>query len=328
VSQRPIRWDGFRHLLDRVRESIRTRHFSHRTEQAYVAWTRRFIEFHGRRHPLTLGEKHVRDFLTHLAVRSQVSAATQNQALCAILFLYRRVLLREIGWVDGITRAKPSRKLPVVLSRDEIKRLLDQLEGAKWLMASLMYGAGLRLLECARLRVKDIDFDRRQIAVRSGKGKKDRITLLPESIVQTLKKHLDEVRDLYERDLHTGNVGASMPPALDRKYPNAGREWGWQYVFPATRPYVDRETGRPRRHHAHESVMQRAVKEAVRKAGIAKRATCHSLRHSFATHLLEDGYDIRTVQELLGHRDLNTTMIYTHVVNQGRLGVRSPIDRV
>ena len=317
--------DGFRELLDRVRRAIRDRHLSHRTEEAYVGWIRRFVEFHGRRHPATMGEIEVRRFLSHLAVQARVSASTQNQALCAVLFLYRAVLLRKVGWIDGVVRAKRSKRVPVVLSREEVERLLGHLEDTKKIMAALLYGAGLRLLECVRLRVKDIDFDRKQIIVRAGKGRKDRLTMLPESVVDALRAHLATTRGVFDRDLKNG-VRVTLPPALERKYPNAGREWAWQFVFPASKPFVDRETGESRRHHIHESVLQRAVKEAVRRSGIAKPATCHTLRHSFATHLLESGYDVRTVQELLGHRDLNTTMIYTHVLNRGHLGVLSPAD--
>ncbi|HXH07439.1 MAG TPA: integron integrase [Vicinamibacterales bacterium] len=311
-----------------MRAAIRARHYSRRTEQAYVLWIRRFILYHGKRHPLEMGEAEVSAFLTSLAVAQQVSASTQNQALSAILFLYKEVLDRPLEWLDGIVRAKPTRRMPVVLSREEIKAVLGQLEGVAWLMASLLYGAGLRLLECARLRVKDVDFQRNQIVVRGGKGDKDRVTMLPASVKEPLWRHLQAVRRQHEADLERGAGWVELPGAIRRKYPSAGRTWAWQWVFPATRHYRDRETGEIRRHHLHESVLQRAVRLAVLKAGISKAASCHTLRHSFATHLLEDGYDIRTVQELLGHRDVSTTMIYTHVLNRGARGVLSPADRL
>ncbi len=315
-------------LLDRVRAAIRTRHYSRRTEEAYVLWIRRFILHHGKRHPLEMGEVEVSAFLTSLAVRQHVSASTQNQALSAILFLYKDVLNRPLAWLDGIVRAKRTARMPVVLSREEVKAVLGQLDGVPWLMASLLYGAGLRLLECARLRVKDVDFLRNQILVRGGKGDKDRVTMLPASVKEPLLRHLQAVRRQHEADLERGAGWVELPGAIRRKYPNAGRTWAWQWVFPATRHYRDRETGEIRRHHLHESVLQRAVHLAVLKAGISKPASCHTLRHSFATHLLEDGYDIRTVQELLGHRDVSTTMIYTHVLNRGARGVLSPADRL
>ncbi len=311
-----------------MRAAIRARHYSRRTEEAYVLWIRRFILYHGKRHPLEMGEAEVSGFLTSLAVRQQVSASTQNQALSAILFLYKEVLDRPLDWLDGIVRAKPTRRMPVVLSREEVKAVLGQLEGVAWLMASLLYGAGLRLLECARLRVKDVDFQRNQIVVRSGKGDKDRATMLPASVKEPLRRHLQAVRRQHEADLERGAGWVELPGAIRRKYPSVGRTWAWQWVFPATRRYRDRETGEIRRHHLHESVLQRAVHLAVLKAGITKPASCHTLRHSFATHLLEDGYDIRTVQELLGHRDVSTTMIYTHVLNRGGRGVLSPADRL
>lgn len=315
-------------LLDQVREAIRTRHYSPRTEKAYVGWIRRFILFHGKRHPRDLGEDEIRRFLTSLAVDGRVSSATQNQALSALLFLYREVLGRDLEWIDGIPRAKRPQKLPVVLHRDEVRALLAHLSGTPWLMAMLLYGAGLRLLECARLRVKDIDFARDEILVRDGKGRKDRVTMLPASAKEPLLRHLAAMREQHERDVRAGSGWVAMPDALSRKYPTAGREWPWQWVFPATRTYVDRETGRRHRHHFHETALQRAVKDAVRAAGLSKPASCHSLRHSFATHLLEAGYDIRTIQELLGHSDVTTTMIYTHVLNRGGRGVRSPIDQL
>ncbi len=313
-------------LLDRVRFQIRSRHFSHRTEDAYVGWIRRFVRFHGNRHPSEMGEPEIQKFITNLAVRHRVSASTQNQAISAILFLYREVLGVDLKWIEGITRAKKSKRLPVVLSRGEVKQVLDQMNGTKWIMASLLYGAGLRLLECMRLRVKDVDFDKNEIVIRGGKGQKDRVTMLPNSVRNHLRSHLEKVRNLHLKDLEMGPVKVTVPGALAKKYPGITLEWGWRYVFPARKPNVNQDTGEMFRHHAHESVPQRAVKEAVRKSGIAKHATCHTFRHSFATHLLEAGYDIRTVQELLGHSDVSTTMIYTHVLNRGGMGVRSPID--
>ena len=266
-------------------------------------------------------------FLTHLAVDGKVSASTQNQALSALLFLYRDVMGEELSWLDDVVRARRPARLPVVLTRAEVAAVLGRLGGVSWLMASLLYGAGLRLLECARLRVKDIDLDRREIVVRDGKGGKDRVTLLPASLQDSLVSHLERVCNQHQSDLAQGMGSVELPTAIERKYPRAPWEWGWQWVFPATRLYRDLATGRRRRHHLHETVLQRALKDAVRAAGLAKPASCHTLRHSFATHLLEDGYDIRTIQEILGHRDVSTTMIYTHVLNRGGRGVRSPLDR-
>jgi len=313
-------------LLEQVRQLIRMRHYSIRTEQAYLQWIRRYIGFHGMRHPSELGADHLTQFLSDLAVRGQVAAATQNQALNAILFLYREVLKIELPWINDVQRAKRPQRLPVVLTRTEVRSLLAHLEGTEWLMASITYGGGLRLLECLRLRVKDLEFDRGEILVRDGKGNKDRITMLPRSLVEPLRTHLARVRSLHERDIGDGFGRVYLPFALDRKYPNADLEWGWQYVFPATRRSVDPRSGVERRHHASEAVLQRAVKNAVRQSGILKPASVHTLRHSFATHLLESGYDIRTVQELLGHSDVKTTMIYTHVLNRGGRGVVSPLD--
>jgi integron integrase len=313
-------------LLDRVRQAIRTRHLSPHTEQAYIGWIKRFIFFHGKRHPAEMAEAEVAQFLSSLATHSHVSPSTQNQALNALLFLYHGVLEKKIGLIQGVVRAKRPARLPVVLTKEEVKRVLDCLTGTPWLMAMLLYGAGLRLMECCRLRVKDIDFSKSQIIVRAGKGNKDRYTMLPAAAKEPLLRHLQAVKRRHEDDLKLGLGRVSLPHALDRKYPNAGREWGWQWVFPATTHYIDRVTGERRRHHLHESVLQKAVKDARLKAGIAKPAGPHTFRHSFATHLLEDGYDIRTVQELLGHTDVNTTMIYTHVLNRGGRGVRSPVD--
>jgi integron integrase len=314
-------------LLDRVRDAIRTRHYSQRTEAAYLLWIRRFIVFHGKRHPRELGETEVGAFISSLAIRG-VSASTQNQALSAVLFLYEVVIGRKLPWMDGIVRAQRPARLPVVLSREEVARLLERLRGAVGLMASLMYGAGLRLRECVELRVKDISFDRGELVIRDGKGGKDRVTMLPAALRMPLADHLARVKAQHDGDLAAGRGSVALPGALHAKYPNGPREWAWQWVFPATRFYVDRTTGERRRHHLHETVVQRAVKDAVRATGIPRPATCHSLRHSFATHLLEAGYDIRTIQELLGHRDVSTMMIYTHVLNQGGRGVRSPFDQL
>jgi len=313
-------------LLDQVREEIRKRHYSRRTEKTYVGWIRRFILFHGKRHPAEMGEAEVSRYLSHLAVSGKVSASTQNQALSALFFLYRQVIGREVEWVEGVVRAKRPLHLPVVLTREEVRAVLCQLQGVEWMMASLLYGAGLRLLECCRLRVKDVDLVKREIVVRDGKGGKDRVTLLPAKMVEPLRVHLERVRGQHGADLAHGAGSVELPWAMERKYPRAPWEWGWQWVFPATRFYVHPATGRKRRHHLHESVLQKAVREAVLRAGVAKPATCHALRHSFATHLLEDGYDIRTIQELLGHSDVSTTMVYTHVLNRGGRGVRSPLD--
>jgi len=315
-------------LLDRVHHALRARHMSRRTEEAYVAWIRRFIFFHDKRHPAEMGAPEVTKFLTSLAVDGQVAASTQNQALSALLFLYKDVLEIDLPWLDGIVRAKRPERLPVVLTREEVRAVFQWLDGVPRLMAFLLYGAGLRVLECCRLRVQDIDFATNQIVVRGGKGDKDRVTMLPGIAKANLSRHLDVVRAQHQRDLAAGAGWVELPTALLKKYPNAGREWVWQWVFPATRVYRDRLTGQRRRHHLHESVLQRAVKGAVRDARLAKRASPHTLRHSFATHLLEDGHDIRTVQELLGHRDVSTTMIYTHVLNRGPAAVRSPADRM
>jgi len=313
-------------LLDQVREKIRLKHYSIRTEQAYVDWIKRYILFHGKRHPQEMGKQEVEQFLTHLAVERNVAASTQNQALSAILFLYKEVLEQDIGWLENVERAKRPARLPVVLTATEARAVLAHLEGRHRLMAHLLYGAGLRLMECVRLRVKDLDFEYRQITVRDGKGQKDRLTLLPDSLIGPLQTHLADVKILHEQDLRQGFGNVYLPFALDRKYPNAGREWGWQYVFPAAQRSIDPRSHIERRHHLDEQTLQRAFKNAVRAADLTKPASCHSLRHSFATHLLMSGYDIRTVQELLGHKDVSTTMIYTHVLNRGGRGVVSPLD--
>ena len=314
--------------MDRLSQAIRTRHYSRSTEKAYSGWVRRYILFHGKRHPSEMGAEEVAEFLSHLAVREHVAARTQNQALHAILFLYGNVLGITLPRIQGIAPAKTTRRLPVVLTRDEVMAVLGAMNGVTQLMATLLYGSGMRLMECCRLRVKDIDFEAKTIVVRSGKGQKDRVALLPEAVADELKRQLRNARMRWESDCHQGAGWVEMPFALARKYPNAGRSWSWQWVFPATRGYIDRETGERRRHHLHESVLQRDVKEAVQRAGLTKQATCHTFRHSFATHLLEDNYDIRTVQELLGHKDVSTTMIYTHVLNRGPGGVKSPADRL
>jgi len=313
-------------LLDRVRLSARACHYSPRTEACYVGWIRRYIRFHGMRHPREMGRGEITAFLSALAMRGRVSASTQNQALSALLFLYKDVLALPVPWMNDVVRAKRPHRLPVVLTREEVGCVLAELTGVPRLMATLLYGSGLRLMECARLRVKDVEIERSRLHVRSGKGNKDRLVMLPQSIRQPLVEHLSRVRRLHERDVASGAGYVELPEALARKYPNASRSWPWQWVFPATRTYV--AAGQRRRHHYHETNLQRAMKAAVQRAGIVKSASCHTLRHSFATHLLEDGYDIRTVQELLGHTDVSTTMIYTHVLDRGPGAVRSPADRL
>ncbi|MBI5918385.1 MAG: integron integrase [Nitrosomonadales bacterium] len=314
-------------LLDQVRGKIRLKHYSIRTEQAYVDWIKRYIFFHDKRHPQEMGAREVEAFLTHLAVAGRVAASTQNQAKSALLFLYREVLGVELAWLDNVEQAKAPKRLPVVLTREEVQAVLARLEGTHWLIASLLYGAGLRIMECVRLRVKDVDFSRREILIRDGKGFKDRVTMLPAAVATPLKAHLERVRELHQQDLAAGLGEAALPYALDRKYPNAGRDWAWQFIFPSANLSQDPRDGKTRRHHLQDQAVQRAVKQAVRAAGVAKPATPHTFRHSFATHLLESGYDIRTVQELLGHSDVSTTMIYTHVLNKGGKGVVSPLDR-
>ena len=314
-------------VLARVRAAVRARHYSPRTEDAYSSWVSRFLA--QTKTPLdALAEADVAAYLTTLAQDQHVSASTQNQAFNALLFLFKDVLGRKLGSVDGVVRAKASQRLPVVLSKEEVRRVLGAMSGTPRLMATLLYGSGLRLLECCRLRVKDIDFGMNQLVVRAGKGDKDRYTTLPSGLQVAIQKHLAIVEKIHQEDLRQGLGRVELPNALDRKYPNADKEWGWQWVFPATSHYTVRETGLKRRHHLHESVLQKAFKDARLKSGIAKPAGCHTLRHSFATHLMEDGYDIRTVQELLGHSDVRTTMIYTHVLNRGGRGVQSPADRL
>lgn len=322
MPDRPLR------LLQRLRNRLRTRRYSPRTERAYCHGVRRFVLYNERRHPGTMGEAEIAGFLTHLATERHVSASTQNQALQAILFLYNHVLGQSVGMIRGVERAKRPRRLPVVLSSAEVRSVLSHLFAVPRLCGILMYGSGLRISECVSLRVKDLDFDRFEITVRAGKGDKDRRVPLPRIAIPALRAHLDKVRRQFHRDLARGLGGASLPDALERKLPNAGREWAWQWVFPAARVYVERASGVRRRHHYHQSAVQRAVTAAVRTSGIPKRATCHSFRHSFATHLLESGSDIRTIQELLGHTDIRTTMVYTHVLNRGGLAVASPADKL
>jgi len=315
-------------LLDQVRLVARRRHLSIRTERSYVHWIKRFILFHGKQHPASLTAMHVRDFISDLACRLDVAASTQSVAFNAVLFLYRDVLRIELPRIHDIERARKPRSLPVVLTRDEVASILAHLDGVSFLQASLLYGAGLRLSECLRLRIHDVEFDSRRIVVRNGKGAKDRLTMLPGSLVEPLRLHVDAMRCVHDRDLSLGLGTAILPHALARKYPEAARSWPWQFVFPSRDLSVDPRSGIRTRHHTNESSLQRHFKRAVNKAGVVKHATCHTLRHSFATHLLEDGYDIRTVQELLGHSDVRTTMIYTHVLDLGPSAVMSPLDRV
>jgi len=318
---------GGRGLLEIARERMRTRHLALRTEQAYLQWIRRYLTFHDRRHPRDLGAADLEQFLTHLAVERKVSASTQSQALQALLFLYRRVLELDLPWLQNVTRAERRRRLPVVLSRAEVRAVLAELSGTSALVAQLLYGSGLRLTEALRLRVKDLLVERGELVVREGKGGKDRVTVLPAAVVPVLRAHLGELRRWYEAERRRGAPGVSLPGALRRKSGQAATSWGWQYVFPSRTLCADPYGGGPVRHHLHEQSVQRAVREAVRRAGIAQPASCHTFRHCFATHLLEDGYDIRTLQELLGHADLKTTMIYTHVMQKGGKGVMSPLDR-
>ena len=313
-------------LLDRVRHSCRVRHYSIRTEDAYHDWCKRFILFHNKRHPNEMGTIEINAFLTHLAVEGKVAASTQNQAFSAILFLYQKVLDIDPGRIEGVIRAHRPKRLPVVLSKEEVKSVLAQLDGTYRLIGLLLYGSGIRLLESLRLRVKDLDFTLNQITVREGKGDKDRRTMLPIAVHRELIDHLQRVRELHDRDLLQGFGAVYLPHALDRKYPNAAKEWKWQYAFPSAKLSVDPRSGVKRRHHAHEAAVSRAITKAVRASGVNKKASAHTFRHSFATHLLESGSDIRTVQELLGHEDMSTTMIYTHVLNRGATGTKSPLD--
>ncbi|MBA3387261.1 MAG: integron integrase [Verrucomicrobiota bacterium] len=313
-------------LLEQVRDLMRVRHYSVRTENTYCDWIERFIRFHGKRHPNELREREVGAFLTYLAREGNVAASTQNQALSALLFLYREVLEQELGLLEGVERAKKPSRLPVVLTKREVSALVARMNGTTKLMAGLLYGSGLRLMECVRLRVKDIDFGYAQITVRDGKGAKDRVTMLPVSMAAALERHLQRVKLQHEQDVEDGFGDVYLPNALERKYRGASREWQWQWVFPSSRISVDPRSENQRRHHVDESLLQQAVKKAVRAVGITKAASCHTLRHSFATHLLETGSDIRTVQSLLGHKDVATTMIYTHVLNTPGIGVRSPLD--
>jgi integron integrase len=313
-------------LLDEVRDLIRLLHYSYRTEQSYLEWIKQYILFHQKRHPAEMGATEVSQFLTHLAVNRRVAASTQNQALAALLFLYRRVLKQDLPWLDNVERAKRPARLPVVLTKAEVKLVLSNLQQQSWLMASLLYGSGLRLNECLRLRVKDLDFSYQQIVVRDAKGSRDRVTILPATLTESLQAQLELAKSVHQRDLAAGFGEVGLPFALAQKYPNAQWEWRWQFVFPAATISKDPRSGSKRRHHVGEWVLQHAVKSATRLSEIDKPVSCHTFRHSFATHLLEDGYDIRTVQELLGHKDVRTTMIYTHVLNRGGRGVRSPLD--
>ena len=315
-------------LLDLVKNAIRIRHYSLRTEESYVYWIRGFVRFNGLRHPRDMGAREVTAFLTHLAVERDVAAATQQQALSALLFLYKQVLGVDLPWLDDIVRPKKPARLPTVLNEREVECILALMEGVHGLMARLIYGAGLRLLECLRLRVKDIDFDRKEVLVRDGKGAKDRVTMLPSRLVAPLREHLKHARSLFDADRSAKRPGVYLPHALERKYPEAGKNWAWFWVFPADGMSIDPLSGIERRHHMHEKGLQRALKKGVERAGICKPVSVHTLRHSFATHVLQAGYDIRTVQELLGHSDVSTTMIYTHVLNRGGRGVASPLDRL
>jgi integron integrase len=314
-------------LLEQVVARLRVKHYSLRTEQIYVDWIKRFVWFHGKRHPRDMGTAEIEAFLSNLAVARGVSASTQNQAKSALLFLYKEVFQIELPWLENVTQAKAPKRLPVVMTQNEVRAVLAHMDGTVWLICSLLYGSGLRIMECLRLRVKDVDFERCEILVREGKGFKDRVTMLPASLVQPLQQQLERVKTLHDEDLLKGYGDVFMPMALDAKYPKAGKSWNWQYIFPSRNLSVDPRSGVVRRHHSDEKVIQRAVKKAVTAAEITKLATPHTLRHSFATHLLQSGYDIRTVQELLGHSDVSTTMIYTHVLNKSGKGVVSPLDR-
>ena len=314
-------------LLERVRQAARARHLSRRTEDAYVHFIKGFILFHGKRHPTEMGTEEIQAYLTHLAVRRNVAASTQNQAFSALLFLYRDVLHQELARIEGVTRARRPERLPVVFSRSEAAALLSHLHGVPFLVCSLLYGSGLRLMEALRLRVKDVDFQRRELTVRDGKGEKDRLTMLPDSVREPLAAHVAKVKAQHEEDVRRGCGAVWLPYALSRKYPNAARSWTWQYVFPSAQLSRAEEGGELRRHHISEATIQKAVKQALAAACVVKHGSCHTFRHSFATHLLEDGYDIRTVQELLGHKDVRTTMIYTHITSKNLRGVISPLDK-
>ncbi|MBD3424636.1 MAG: integron integrase [Candidatus Latescibacteria bacterium] len=315
-------------MLRRIKVVLRSRHYSVRTEKTYISWVKRFVHFHGLRHPADMGAEEINKFLTYLAVKRNVSASTQNQALSALLFLYRHVLEIELGDLGNIIRARKPKRIPVVLTREEVRSIFKYMKGDKLLMAGLMYGAGLRLTECLRLRVKDIDFQANQIIVRDGKGFKDRVTILPEAYRNKLKIHLRNVRAIHKKDLSDGWGRVKMPYALNRKYPNAAAEWKWEWVFPQKNRWINPRDNKQGRHHIDSSIIQKMFRRAVKEAGIQKHATCHTLRHSFATHLLKSGYDIRTIQELLGHKDIKTTMIYTHVLNRGPAFVKSPADEL
>jgi integron integrase len=314
-------------LYAAIRDRIRFRHYSQRTEKTYIDWTRRFIAFHGRRDPRDMGAEEVTAFLADLATEGRVAASTQNQAFAALLFLYKEVLGCELPWLDGIPRAKKSRRLPTVLTREEVACLLEQMSGTEGLMARLLYGTGMRLLECLQLRIKDVDFGRREVIVRHGKGGKDRVTMLPLALAEDLRAHVKRLASLFEHDRKHDRPGVELPGAYDRKNPSAGKSWPWQWLFPQRKLSIDPRTGIRRRHHAYGQTLQRAIRKAAHRARIPKPVSTHTLRHSFATHLMEAGYDIRTVQELLGHKDVSTTMIYTHVLNRGGRGVVSPLDR-
>ncbi|KAA3609238.1 MAG: integron integrase [Calditrichaeota bacterium] len=315
-------------LLERLTGTLRTMHYSKRTIDVYGHWVRRYVLFHHKKHPNDMGEMEINLFLSHLATKEKVAASTQNQALCAIVFLYKHILKKEIGEIQNIIWAKKPKRLPIVLTVDEVKLILQQLRSAKWLMASLLYGAGLRLNECLQLRIKDVDFGYKQLQIHDAKGKSARFTVLPGNLILPLHEHIEKVKNLHDSDLSAGFGSVALPNALQRKYKNAEYEWRWQWLFPAPNISTDPETGIKRRHHQGDWALQRALKKAVRESGITKRVTCHALRHSFATHLLEDGYDIRTIQELLGHKSVETTMIYTHVMQRGGRGIRSPMDRL
>jgi integron integrase len=315
-------------LLDQLRDRIRLKHYSRRTEDVYLDWAKRYILYHNKRHPQEMGKKEIEGFLTYLATERQVAAATQNQAKAALQFLYTEVLEIQLPWLDEVEQAKKPKRLPVVLTEKEVHSLLAHVPQAYALLARLMYGTGMRLLEGLRLRVQDLDFERAELLIREGKGGKDRVTMLPQSLLKPLQEHLKQVKQAHEQDLLKGYGEVWLSESVARKYPNAGREWVWQYVFPSARLSVDPRSGVTRRHHLDEKGLQRAIKQAAVDAGLTKNVTPHTLRHSFATHLLQAGYDIRTVQELLGHKDVQTTMIYTHVLNKGGMGVMSPLDRL